>query len=395
MKRIKLALVFPLLISLITACGEVGNQSGNKENEKVNVHSEKKVGLDKKSKIKIEKSTPVSPKPKNETKENEKNVTKKTTKPIVTKTNSNVENTTKTLKNLEFKGQQVVVINNNRTMFTKNDLSLSKGSWQIFSNLDSLNRVGVANAMLFKSLMPTEEREALYVDPTGWKNKKITVNGKTEWLYNRCHLIGFQLTGENNNLKNLMTGTRSLNDPDMLVYENKIASYLKTTNHHVRYQVEPIFRGNELVARGVHMQGKSVEDNQLEFNVYIFNIEEGVTINYADGSSIVQKSGTSSKKTTPPPSNSNNSASVTTSQLIVNPGDKATVSVKTKPRTLGTIEVDYSSGPSHASGLEPKNSDANGNINWTWTVGTRTKPGTYNVIIRINGQTITKHLIVR
>jgi DNA-entry nuclease len=198
-----------------------------------------------------------------------------------------------------------------------------------------------------------------------------------------------------------MTGTRSLNDPDMLVYENKIADYLKVTSHHVRYQVEPIFRGNELVARGVHMQGKSIEDNKIDFNIYIFNVEEGVTINYADGSSKVTSSTTTqnntsttktSKSTTSTPNTS--STSVTTSGLTVETGEEATVSVKTKPNVQGTIEVIYSSGPSHASGLEPKTSDSNGNISWTWEVGTRTKPGTYDVIIKIDGKTITKQLVV-
>jgi len=314
---------------------------------------------------------------------------------------ASIGNRYKTLADLEYKGKQVIILNNNRTTFSKSDLSLSKGSWQSFSNVDSLNRVGVANAMLSKSLMPTEDREPLYVNPTGWKNKKIKVNGKTEWLYNRSHLIGFQLTGENNNPKNLMTGTRSLNDPDMLIYENKVASYLKRTNHHIRYQVEPIFRGNELVARGVHMQAKSIEDNEVEFNVYIFNVEQGVTINYTDGSSSVQSTATINNKTTSSTTNrdtsssNNNTTSVYTSGLTVYPGDKATVSVKTKPNVQGTIEVDYSSGPSHASGLEPKTSDNKGNIRWIWEVGTRTKPGTYNVMISVNGETIKKHLVVK
>lgn len=193
------------------------------------------------------------------------------------------------LANLAYDGKnQVVTINNNHTTFSKEDLSLSKGNWQTFSNLDEYNRVGVANAMLSKSMMPKEKRERLHVNPTGWKNKQITVNGHREWLYNRCHLIGYQFTGENNNLKNLMTGTRSFNDPGMLYYENKVAKYLKTTGNHVRYQVEPIFKGNELVARGVHMQAKSIEDHQLEFNIYIFNVEQGVVINYADGTSKLQ-----------------------------------------------------------------------------------------------------------
>ncbi|WEG14688.1 DNA/RNA non-specific endonuclease [Pullulanibacillus sp. KACC 23026] len=305
---------------------------------------------------------------------------------------------TQSLPDLNYQGKQVIVLNNNHASFTKKDLSLANGSWQSFSNLDALNRVGTANAMLSKSLMPSKEREPLYVDPTGWKNKKIEVNGKTEWLYNRSHLIGYQLTGENNNPKNLMTGTRSLNDPGMLVYENKIATYIRITNHHVRYQVEPIFRGNELVARGVHMQAKSIEDNQIDFNVYIFNVEPGVTINYADGSSRVgttennQTSSAQAKESTQPLNPGD--GSVSTNELTVHDGGKATVTVKTKPNVQGTIEVDYGSGPSHASGLEPKTSDAKGKISWTWTVGSRTKAGTYNVIIKVNGETITKQLVV-
>lgn len=190
------------------------------------------------------------------------------------------------LANMPYDGtHQTVTINNNQVTFSKDDLSLKNENWQTFSNLDSLNRVGVANAMLSKSMMPHAKRERLVVDPTGWKNKQIIVNGKREWLYNRCHLIGYQFTGENNNIKNLMTGTRTFNDPAMLTYEDKVATYLRTTGNHVRYQVEPIFKGNELVARGVHMQAKSVEDNQLEFNVYVYNVEPGMIIDYQDGSS--------------------------------------------------------------------------------------------------------------
>ncbi|EPC74255.1 DNA-entry nuclease [Lacticaseibacillus paracasei subsp. paracasei Lpp41] len=139
-----------------------------------------------------------------------------------------------------------------------------------------------ANALLNKSLMPTTKREPLTWNPTGWHNKK-TAHG---WLYNRSHLIGYQLTGENNNPKNLMTGTQTLNTPLMLAHEMDIAYYLKqSTGHYVRYEVKPIFRGNELVARGVQMRAQSIGDNQVYFNVYIFNIEPGYTINYADGTS--------------------------------------------------------------------------------------------------------------
>ncbi|WP_260445245.1 DNA/RNA non-specific endonuclease [Listeria booriae] len=186
---------------------------------------------------------------------------------------------------MKFDGKhQVISVNNNTPTFSATELSLSNGNWQTFSNIDQLNRVGVANAMLGKNLMPNTKREALYVNPSGWKNKKL----KDGWLYNRLHLIGFQLTGENNNLRNLMTGTRSLNTPCMLEYENIVANYIRKTNHHVRYQVKPIFHGNELVARGVQLQAQSIEDNQVAFNVFVFNVEPGVKINYLTGESVIK-----------------------------------------------------------------------------------------------------------
>ncbi|QFV09639.1 DNA/RNA endonuclease [Lacticaseibacillus rhamnosus] len=187
-----------------------------------------------------------------------------------------------TLANLDYTGQQEITVNNNDPAFSKNDLSTSKGAWAAYSDLDSLNRVTDANALLNRSLMPSAKREPLTWNPTGWHNKK-TAHG---WLYNRSHLIGYQLTGENNNPKNLMTGTQTLNSPLMLAHEMDIAYYLKQSNdHYVRYEVKPIFRGNELVARGVQMRAQSIGDNTIHFNVYIFNVEPGYTINYADGTS--------------------------------------------------------------------------------------------------------------
>ncbi|EAD6942949.1 DNA/RNA non-specific endonuclease [Listeria monocytogenes] len=184
-----------------------------------------------------------------------------------------------------YQGNQVISVNHQLPVFTQEELSLKDGAWQTFSELDALNRVGEANAMLHTSMMPKAEREPLYINPTGWKNKKT----KTGWLYNRAHLIGYQLTGENNNPKNLMTATRSLNTLCMLEYENRVADYLYETNNHVRYRVTPIFKANELVARGVEMQAKSVEDDELQFHVYIFNVEEGMEINYTDGTSKVER----------------------------------------------------------------------------------------------------------
>lgn len=196
---------------------------------------------------------------------------------------------TSDLANLDYQGTQEIEVNNNTPTFTKSELNVSNGSWQQFADLDNLNRAIQADALLNKNLMPTAKREPLYVNPTGWHNKRI----KGGWLYNRSHLIGYQMTGQNNNPKNLMTGTRSLNSPEMLKHENDIAYYLKQNpSNYIRYRVKPIYRGNELVARGVQMMAESLNsngqpDNQVSFNVYIFNIEKGVKINYSDGTSVV------------------------------------------------------------------------------------------------------------
>lgn len=205
--------------------------------------------------------------------------------PRQVETTKNNTSSSSDLANLNYQGTQEIAVNNNTPTFTKSELNVSNGPWQQFADLDNLNRVVQADALLSKSLMP----EALYVNPTGWHNKRI----KGGWLYNRSHLIGYQLTGQNNNLKNLMTGTRSLNSPEMLKHENDIAYYLKQNpNNYIRYRVKPIFRGDELVARGVQMMAESLTSNgqadqKVSFNVYIFNVEKGVEINYSDGTSVV------------------------------------------------------------------------------------------------------------
>ena len=198
---------------------------------------------------------------------------------------NNIESVSKAkLASLNYHGNDVIVVNDNDPQFSKSDLSKGHGAWQIYGNLDGLNRVTAANALLNQSLMPSEKRVPLDIDPTGWHNKRIAGG----WLYNRCHLIGYQLTGQNNNIKNLMTGTRQLNDPDMLRYEDKVADYLKSSRaNFVRYRVTPIFRGNELLARGVEMEGQSTGSNAVHFNVYIFNVEPGVTLDYSTGNSRV------------------------------------------------------------------------------------------------------------
>ncbi|MDA9469873.1 DNA/RNA non-specific endonuclease [Enterococcus sp. 5H] len=177
-------------------------------------------------------------------------------------------------------GYTEIVLNDNKPTFTEADLDLTNGVWQTFSDLDHLNRVGVANALIGEGSFPTEPREPLTIKPTGWNQKKIDDG---QWLYHRSHLVGFQMTGENNNPKNLMTGTNSFNTPHMLNYENQLMDYIRLTGNHVRYRVTPHFIGDELVARGVQMEAQGVEDQQFAYNVYIYNVQDGYTIDYSTG----------------------------------------------------------------------------------------------------------------
>lgn len=178
-----------------------------------------------------------------------------------------------------------VVINDNNPDFKEEDLTTK--SFEKYSNLDELGRCGVAYANIGKDTMPTEERESIgQIKPTGWHTARYDcVDGK--YLYNRCHLIGYQLTAENANEKNLITGTRYMNVEGMLPFENQVAEYIKETGNHVLYRVTPIFKENNLVASGVQMEAKSVEDNGqgVLFNVYVYNNQPGIEINYLTGES--------------------------------------------------------------------------------------------------------------
>lgn len=184
-----------------------------------------------------------------------------------------------------FSGDPYVVINNNEPGFTDDELTTT--SFETYSDLDSLGRCSVAYANIGTDLMPTEERGSIgQVKPSGWHTVKYDcVDGK--YLYNRCHLIGYQLTAENANTKNLITGTRYLNVEGMLPFENMVADYIKETGNHVLYRVTPIFDGENLVANGVLMEAKSVEDDGegILFNVYCYNVQPGVSIDYATGDS--------------------------------------------------------------------------------------------------------------
>ena len=175
-----------------------------------------------------------------------------------------------------------VIINENVPFFTDEK---TDSTYEIFSELDSLGRCGVAVSCIGKELMPTEERGSIgHVKPSGWHSVKYDiVDGK--YLYNRCHLIGFQLTGENDNEKNLITGTRYMNVEGMLPFENMVADYVKETNNHVLYRVTPIYDGYNLVASGVLIEAKSIEDDEIAFCVYVYNEQPGIIIDFATGNS--------------------------------------------------------------------------------------------------------------
>ncbi len=185
----------------------------------------------------------------------------------------------------EYSGSPYITINDNQPSFTEDEYTTE--AFEEYAELDSLGRCGVTYACVGVEIMPTEERGSIgQVKPTGWVTAKYDfVDGK--YLYNRCHLIGFQLTGENANTSNLITGTRYMNVDGMLPFENMVADYVKETENHVLYRVTPIFDGENLVASGVQMEARSVEDNGdgICFNVYCYNVQPGVTIDYATGES--------------------------------------------------------------------------------------------------------------
>ena len=180
----------------------------------------------------------------------------------------------------DYSGDPYVAVNDNVPYFTEDDYTTN--SFESYSDLDALGRCGVAYACVGSDLMPTEDRESISsVKPSGW----INVEYDGQYLYNRCHLIGFQLTGENANEKNLITGTRYMNVDGMLPFENMVADYVKETDNHVLYRVTPVFEGDNLVASGVLMEAYSVEDSGegVTFCVYAYNVQPGITIDTPPG----------------------------------------------------------------------------------------------------------------
>lgn len=182
-------------------------------------------------------------------------------------------------------GQPYTAVNGNVPGFSEKDLTAA--SFESYSELDSLGRCGTAFACLGQDLMPRGERGDISgIHPTGWHSVQYDfIDGKN--LYNRCHLIGWQLSGEDANRKNLITGTRYMNVEGMLPFENMVADYIKETGCHVLYRVTPVFQGSNLVADGVLMEAMSVEDQgeSISFCVFVPNVQPGVAIDYSDGSS--------------------------------------------------------------------------------------------------------------
>ncbi len=179
----------------------------------------------------------------------------------------------------QYEGKDFVFINDNKPDFNKADYVVENN--ELYSELDYLGRAGVARAIVSSDTMPREERGSIgSVKPTGWHTVKYDiVDGK--YLYNRCHLIGYQLAGENANEKNLITCTREMNTGVMLKYENKIAEYIKKTNNSVLYRVTPIYKDANLLASGVRMEAESLEDDGkgLSFHIYVFNVHDVININ--------------------------------------------------------------------------------------------------------------------
>lgn len=212
----------------------------------------------------------------------------------------------------EYSGNAYVSINDNVPFFTDDEMITE--AFEYYSDLDSLGRCGVAYANVCVDIMPTEERgEIGSVKPTGWHTVKYDiVSGK--YLYNRCHLIGYQLSAENANTKNLITGTRYLNVEGMLPFENMVADYVKETNNHVLYRVTPMFASENLLCSGVLIEAKSVEDNGagILFNVYCYNVQPGITIDYLTGDSSLDETESSQASTDNDSQNTGTSTETTT-----------------------------------------------------------------------------------
>lgn len=286
-----------------------------------------------------------------------------------------------------YSGEPYVAVNDNVPEFRDSDLSTS--SYEYYSDLDELGRCGVVYACIGTDLMPTEERGNIgSVKPTGWHTVKYdVVDGN--YLYNRCHLIGYQLSGENANTKNLITGTRYLNVEGMLPFENMVADYVKETNNHVMYRVSPVFEGSDLLASGVQIEAKSVEDNGagILFNVYCYNVQPDIEIDYTTGdSSLIAAVATDQSHAS---TSSNESA---TSNESVSTNASATAGNSTVSGNSGNSDSGSTDSSSSSSDGSSVSNDASGGSStlMVWKSATGDKYHSINNCGRMNPNSATQ-----
>lgn len=252
-----------------------------------------------------------------------------------------------------YDGKAYVAINNNEPFFTDSDMTTT--AFDNYSDLDSLGRCGVAYANICKDIMPTEERGKIgMIKPSGWHTVKYDVI-KDRYLYNRCHLIGYQLAGENANPKNLITGTRYLNVEGMLPFENLVADYVNNTGNHVLYRVTPMFSGSNLVANGVLIEAKSVEDNGggILFNVYCYNVQPGVGINYENGDSWLDGTTGSASSGSDTSATENSAADSSNSETMVHITATGKKYHRAGCRTLKKSDTEVTLDEAKSMGLSP------------------------------------------
>lgn len=252
-----------------------------------------------------------------------------------------------------YDGKAYVAVNNNEPFFTDSDMTTT--AFENYSDLDSLGRCGVAYANICKDIMPTEERGKIgMIKPSGWHTVKYDVI-KDRYLYNRCHLIGYQLAGENANPKNLITGTRYLNVEGMLPFENLVADYVNNTGNHVLYRVTPMFSGSNLVANGVLIEAKSVEDNGggILFNVYCYNVQPGVGINYENGDSWLDGTTGSASSGSDTSATENSAADSSNSEMMVHITATGKKYHRAGCRTLKKSDTEVTLDEAKSMGLSP------------------------------------------
>lgn len=252
-----------------------------------------------------------------------------------------------------YDGKAYVAVNNNEPFFTDSDMTTT--AFENYSDLDSFGRCGVAYANICKDIMPTEERGKIgMIKPSGWHTVKYDVI-KDRYLYNRCHLIGYQLAGENANPKNLITGTRYLNVEGMLPFENLVADYVNNTGNHVLYRVTPMFSGSNLVANGVLIEAKSVEDNGggILFNVYCYNVQPGVGINYENGDSWLDGTTGSASSGSDTSATENSAADSSNSETMVHITATGKKYHRAGCRTLKKSDTEVTLDEAKSMGLSP------------------------------------------